>query len=167
MRAVGLLGNASIAIAATVLSLMAIPGAEAQQSRVMPLAQVKAIMQQTRSNWLSFRNYGGRQLIYFSHIISWHCGISEIRYSINSTALDRRFPVPKCNPALPNNIASGDKIYLDLPPASARTVSVQIVYEDGSSSDIFTYQPCAGAGEATCAALVEETPGGGSAAGAE
>ncbi len=134
---------------------------EAQQSRIMPLAQVKSILNTTRTSWLAFREYGGRQLVYFTQIISWHCGIAQIRYSTNGVELNERFPVPKCNPLLPNNIGTDDKIYLQFPPASVKTVAVQIIYDDESASDIHIFGPCPGAGGATCAQLVETRDGAG------
>lgn len=127
----------------------------AQETRVMPLEQVKQILDVTRNSWIAFRNFDGRQLIYFTQIISWHCGIAKIRYSLNSGDLDKAFPVPKCNPLLPNNIGQDDKIHLQEALGTVDTISVQIVFDDQSASDIHTYGACPGAGETTCGQLLE------------
>ena len=136
-----------------------VPGS-AQQSRVMPLDQVKSILDATKDSWIAYRDFNGRQLIYFTQIVAWHCGIKDIRYSLNGTDLDQRFPVPACNELLPNNITSDDKIYLDMAPDSVSRLAVQLLFDDDSVSDIHVYQPCAGAGEATCGQRIETIPAG-------
>ena len=71
------------------------------------------------------------------------------------TALPRVFPLPECNPLLPNNIGQNDKIYLTEKLNSVTSVAVQIQFEDDSLTDIHIFQPCPGAGEATCAQRIE------------
>ena len=141
--------------------LIAVVPGHAQQSRVLPLEQVKTILDATRDSWIAFRDFNGRQLIYFTQIISWHCGLKEIRYALNCTDLGERFPVPACNELLPNNIGSDDKIYLDMAPGSVSRLAVQLVFDDDSVSDVHIYQPCAGAGEATCGQRIETQPAAG------
>ncbi|QRM53691.1 hypothetical protein [Sinorhizobium sp. BG8] len=109
-----------------------------------------------KSGWIQFRNYDGRQLIYFTALQTMHCRLSEIRYSINSDALDQRFPLAKCDPQLPFNLPSDDTadyIYISLKAGEAETVAVQAVWDDGSGSQIVVYKPCEGTGDATCAAI--------------
>jgi hypothetical protein len=149
--------------ARTLLSLAllaASPGsaAQAQASRELPVDQVKQILAQTLESWLAFRVYDGRNLIYFTHLATYHCALLEIRYSFNGTALDRRFPVPKCNPLLPFNVGADDTVYLEAREEDAKTVAVQLVYDDNSVSDVHVFQPCPGAGDATCAIVAETRP---------
>lgn len=54
----------------------------------------KQILPMTKENWIAFRNYDGKQLIYFTHLVVYRCGLSEIRYSFNSHALDSRLDMP-------------------------------------------------------------------------
>lgn len=108
------------------------------------------------TGWIQFRNYGDRQLVYFTALQTMHCRLSEIRYSINEDTLDKRFPLAKCNPRLPFNLPSDDTVeyvYLPLAPDEAKTIAVQAVWDDGSGSEIVVYKPCEGVGEATCAAI--------------
>src|SRR3954469_6379326 len=55
------------------------------------LAQGKQILEMTKGSWLSFRDYDGKVLLYFSHLLSYRPVIKEIRYSLNSEALDLTF----------------------------------------------------------------------------
>jgi len=138
--------------------------AEAQASRELPVDQVKQILAQTLDSWVAFRVYDGRTLLYFTHLATYHCALLEIRYSFNGTSLDRRFPVPKCNPLLPFNVGADDQLYLEVKAQEAETVAVQLVYDDNSVSDVQVFAPCPGAGDATCAMVAETRPADGSEA---
>jgi hypothetical protein len=107
--------------------------------------------------WVQFRNYDNRQLIYFTTLQSMHCRLKEIRYSINSDKLDKRFPLGACDAQQPFNLPvddpDGKYIYLSLKAGAARTVTIQVVWEDGAGSEIVTYRPCDEVGESTCARI--------------
>ncbi|MFC3073876.1 hypothetical protein [Shinella pollutisoli] len=109
-----------------------------------------------QTGWIQFRDFAGKQLVYFTALQTMHCRLSEVRYSINSDALDRRLPLGTCDPQLPFNLPADDTneyIYISLKPGEAETVAVQAVWDDGSGSEIVIYKPCENAGEATCAAI--------------
>jgi hypothetical protein len=109
-----------------------------------------------QTGWIQFRDFAGRQLVYFTALQTLHCRLSEVRYSINSDALDRRLPLAGCDPQLPFNLPADDAtdyIYISLKPDEAETIAVQAVWDDGSGSEIVVYKPCKNAGEATCAAI--------------
>jgi len=115
----------------------------------------KQILPITTADWLAFRNYDGRQLVYFTHLVVYRCGLSEIRYSINSDTLDQRFELSACDPQRPNEIPADELPFLALPLGSAQEVAVQIVYTDGETSEVLRYVPCDIDDEGTCAKLVE------------
>ena len=121
-----------------------------------PLAQLKVMAEAAKGQWVAFRNWDGKQLIYFTIVVTYHCGLAEIRYSLNGAGLGERWPVPACNPQMPFNVdAQKDKIYLALEPGSVSAVSLQLVYADGTQSPVRTYHPCENAGEATCGVLAQ------------
>ena len=110
------------------------------------------------TGWVQFRNFNGRQLVYFTALQTLHCRLTEIRYSVNSTLLDKTFALVPCNPALPLSLPPdarlGD-IAVQLPPGSAEMVAVQVTWEDGSTSDMALYRPCSNVGDQTCAQLLQ------------
>jgi hypothetical protein len=124
-----------------------------------PVEVYQAMLEANRaSGWVQFREYDGRQLVYFTPLQTMHCRLSEIRYSINSDALDRTFPLVECVPALPFSLpgdAGLEDIAISLSPGEARTVTVQVVWSDGAESEIVTYGPCEGVGDSTCARIAE------------
>lgn len=102
--------------------------------------QERQILELTKANWVAFRNFNGQQLVYFTHLEAWRCGISAVRYSINSDALDRAWTLQPCDPQNPNAITT-DRPYIELPLNTAQSVSVQLTYADGTVSDIARYTP--------------------------
>lgn len=133
-------------------------GDEEEYKPVLPdVAIYKAMLDANKSSgWIQFRTYDARQLIYFTALQTMHCRLSEIRYSINSDALDKRFPLAACNPQIPFNLPADDTsnyIYLEFPADAVKTVTIQAVWDDGAGSEIVVYKPCDGVGDATCAAI--------------
>ncbi|KRB96123.1 hypothetical protein ASE23_20125 [Rhizobium sp. Root73] len=125
---------------------------------VLPdVAIYKAMLDANKTTgWIQFRNYDDKQLIYFTALQTMHCRLSEIRYSVNSDALDKRFPLGKCNPQIPFNLpdsSTNEYIYISLPAGEAKTLAIQAVWDDGAGSEIVVYKPCEGVGDATCAAI--------------
>ncbi|MBX9456944.1 MAG: hypothetical protein KL863_13445 [Rhizobium sp.] len=120
------------------------------------MAMYKAMLDANKQpGWVQFREFSGRQLIYFTALQTMRCRLSEVRYSVNSDVLDKRFPLGKCDPQQPFNIPDeGDNpnkwILIEFPSGSVKTISVQAVWADGSGSEIVTYRPCDNVGESTC-----------------
>lgn len=144
------------ALLASVAVLISAGHSTAQdKSRIPPMAVYQAMLSANKeTGWAQFRNYNGEQWIYFTTLQTLHCRLAEIRYSVNSEALDKTFPLVDCNPqnpmALPPD-AGVDNIAIRLPPGTANTIAVQVVWEDGSASEIAVYEPCEDVSEQTCA----------------
>jgi len=116
----------------------------------------KQILPMTKDSWVAFRDYDGRQFIYFTQLLVYRCGLAEIRFSIDGDDLAERFPLPPCDPERPNEIdAEKYPPYLTLPLGSASEIAVQVVYSDGEESEVHRYVPCENAGDSTCTVLVE------------
>jgi len=125
------------------------------KSRIAPMSLYKAMFDgNLQSGLVQFRNYNGKQLIYFTALQTMHCRLKEIRYSVNSDALDKRFDIVKCNPqnpfALPPKTGLKD-VLISLAPGTAKSVAVQVLWEDGSESVVAKYEPCKDVGDQTCA----------------
>ena len=132
----------------------------AEKTRVPPVSTYKAMLEVNKEKgWVQFRNYGGKQLIYFTPLQTMHCRLKTIRYSINSKALDKEFGLVPCNPQLPFSLppdVGTDKLLISLPIGGATTLAVQVVWENGEESEVVVYEPCKDVGEQTCAWPLEE-----------
>lgn len=135
------------------------PAAAQDKSRVPAVAIYQAMLQANKEpGWVQFRNYGGAQWIYFTALQTLHCRLKEIRYSINSKDLDKRFKLVKCNPQNPFAVPSDagvEDIAIRLAKGTADTIAVQVIWEDDAESAVAVYEPCKDVGEQSCAWPVE------------
>lgn len=99
------------------------------------LGQEKKILEMTSSNWVSFRDFNGQQLIYFTHLEVYRCGISEVRYSLNTDRLDREWKLADCDPKKPHALPEDYLPYLTLPLGTAQSIVVQLTFIDGTKSN--------------------------------
>lgn len=137
------------------LAVLPFSAAKAQDTPI-PLATVKQAINATKANWIAFRNYDGQQLLYLTQLLTWKCGLREIRYGLNSSHLGDVWPLPVCNPQTPYQLDPNyDHIYVNYPLDSLKFVSVQVVFADGATTDVMTYTPCDVANEVSCAALIQ------------
>ncbi len=97
------------------------------------VGQEPKILDLTRGSWAYFRDYNGRQLIYFTHLEVYRCGISQVRYSLNSKALDKVWTLQPCDPNAPQKITT-DTPYIALPLGTAASIAVQLTFNDGTKS---------------------------------
>ncbi len=110
-------------------------GAAAMAQGFTSAAEVKPILQATKANWVALRDYDGNDLLYFTHLESWRCGLTEVRFSINSGAATQVRAMEPCyeGTAQPNALKlDGHLPYIVLPQGMTKTVAIVVVYDDGS-----------------------------------
>lgn len=154
----GRLAN-GLCVMALVIGLAPVQVAAQDKPTLPPVAVYHAMLDANRQGgWVQFRNYDGHQWVYFTALQTMHCRLSQIRYSINSQALDAQFPLVDCNPqnpfALPPD-AGVEEIALRLPAGTAQSIAVQVVWDDGRESEIAVYEPCSNVGEQSCASPID------------
>ncbi len=119
-----------------VLMLAVLLGWQASPAAAQGLmGQEPKILDMTRGSWAYFRDYNGRQLVYFTHLEAYRCGIAAVRYSLNTDALDKDWALQPCDPKKPHNITT-DKPYIALPLGTAKSIAVQLTFNDGSKSKV-------------------------------
>ncbi|HSP44686.1 MAG TPA: DUF4062 domain-containing protein [Chthoniobacterales bacterium] len=91
------------------------------------LAQTKMALNMTAGSWLSFRDYDGKVLLYFSHLVSYKQVIKEIRYSLNSEKVDQIYK--------PMSIQGQELPFIYVPEATD-FACVQVAFTDGSISSV-------------------------------
>ena len=97
----------------------------------------KKLVGQLWTAWISFREYNGL-LVYFTHLVSYRCGIKEVRYGLEDGPLDEVWPMPECNPNNPHAIPNDAKIYRNI-PETTKAMRVQVTYYDGTKSEVKTF----------------------------
>ncbi|MEQ8877276.1 MAG: hypothetical protein RIC49_12780 [Phycisphaerales bacterium] len=94
--------------------------------------EVKPILQATKGNWVAVREYEGQDLVYVTHLLSWRCGMHQLRYAINDGAM-QVWPMPPCLTATaqPNAIRTEDGLpYQVFGLGQVQSVSVEILFDD-------------------------------------
>ena len=94
-------------------------------------AQAKMSLNMVSGSWLSFRDFQGKTLLYFTTLMSYRPAIKEVRYSLNSEALDQTFKFKPTN----TMFEVGDDLYLTV-PGNTQYANVQLTYKDGTKSPI-------------------------------
>ncbi len=94
----------------------------------------RQILEMTGGSWIEFRVFNGL-LLYYTHLVSYRCAIKELRIGIDNPVPDKLIALPPCDLKNPNNIPNGAEVLLKVPVKTA-SASVQVVYADGSVSEV-------------------------------
>jgi len=97
-------------------------------------AEVRPILEMTRGSWVALRKWEGKELLYFTHLENWRCGMAEVRFSVNSGAAGRVWEMPPCQhgTAQPNAIPADRLPFTELPADLVETVTVVVAFDDGT-----------------------------------
>ncbi|RYH09989.1 hypothetical protein [Tropicimonas sp. IMCC6043] len=101
-------------------------------------AEVKPILGMQKDRWLAVREYDGRDLLYFTALLSWRCGLAAIHYGLNGAAADEPLPMEDCHEgtSAPNALSGDDPaIYIEAPLGSIQSVRLRVTYDDGIEED--------------------------------
>ena len=94
--------------------------------------EVRPILTATRDSWVAVRTFDGQDLLYFTNLLAWRCGLSQITYRING-APPAELVMEPCHTDEPApNAMKMDvlKPYIELPPGTVETVHVDLLYDD-------------------------------------
>lgn len=95
------------------------------------LAQGKMMLNATAGSWLMFRDFDGKVLLYFTQLMSFRPVISEIKYSLDSDALDKSFAFKPTE-----KMYEVDGIPYIAVPKETQSANVQVTYRDGTKSAV-------------------------------
>ncbi|SHH69746.1 hypothetical protein [Cognatishimia maritima] len=123
--------GASLALATSLIAQERQAEDQTPTGKFLTAVEVKPILGATQANWIAVREWEGQDLLYFTHLLSWRCGIYEIRYSINEEA-PQLWPFPECDPDTytVGVIPEGTAIYAEMPLRSVDTVTIELLYDD-------------------------------------
>lgn len=125
-----------------VLALSLAPVGAQAQAAFTTAAEVQPILTMTKGNWVAVREYDGNDLLYFTHLESWRCGLDGVMYGINSDVADQVWEQEACyeDEAAPNTMKMENGLpFVTLELGSVETLIVEITYDDGTT-DTATYE---------------------------
>ncbi len=110
----------------------------AATAQMVDAAQIRPILDATKYNWVAVREWEGQDLVYFTHLLTWRCGLTKIQYSINSVAVDMNWAFVPCDETSSNPMALSDeqKIYGNFALNSVQSITVKITYDDGGQDTV-------------------------------
>lgn len=98
--------------------------------------EVRPILDATRDGWVTVREYDGKDLLYFTHLLAWRCGLDQILYTVNGGG-ERPFDAEPCyeGEPQPNAIKAEGKLpYLAFESKTIDIVTIRLVYDDGGEA---------------------------------
>ncbi|MAQ82109.1 hypothetical protein [Psychromarinibacter halotolerans] len=110
----------------------AVFGVAPAQAQFDSAEQVKPILKMIKPQWVSLREYEGQDLLYFTMLEVYRCGIDQIRYVINE-GKPAVWETPPCE---------GDEAFSDIPAdrlpfttfplKSVEKLRIELTYDDGT-----------------------------------
>lgn len=97
-------------------------------------AEVKPILMLTKGNWVAVREFNGQDLLYFTHLEAWRCGLDQVRYFVNEgKPLMREMEPCYEDTPTPNALKlEGHLPYNTHELGSIETVTVEVTFDDGT-----------------------------------
>ena len=105
-------------------------------SAALVVAETRYTLENVIRSWIGFRLYDGKLFLYFTPLVGAKNAFREIRYSVDDETLSQRvhFTPDWSGPGAPR-IADDDETSTTI-SVSAKFVAVQLVYADGSESEM-------------------------------
>lgn len=72
------------------------PDDQTPSGKFTTAAEVGPILEMTKDSWAAVREYDGQDLVYFSHVLGWRCGLKAAKFSINDGPLED-LEMPECH----------------------------------------------------------------------
>ncbi|MDG1529915.1 MAG: hypothetical protein P8Q99_01050 [Paracoccaceae bacterium] len=104
--------------------------------KFLTATEIKPILGATQSSWVALREWDGQDLLYFTHLEAWRCGLHAVYYTMNDGD-EQRWEMEPCylNTAQPNAIkAEGRFPYTNFALGSAQKVRIRVLYDDNSEA---------------------------------
>lgn len=117
---------------------LALAAGAAQAQGFTTAAEVRPILEATRANWVAVREFDGQDLLYFTHLVAWRCGLNRVTFGINGAEPAMEWVMEPCyeGTAQPNAIkAEGVQPYVALPLGIVQSVAVVVELDDGTRLD--------------------------------
>ncbi len=130
-------GAAPAAIAAQAVR---VPEPQVPTGLFTTATEVRPIVDATSASWVAVRLYEGQDLLYFTQLLSWRCGLWDIHYGLNGAAPTERFDMEPCHDdsLTPNAMTDVEHFlpYVTLPPDSIQSVTVEVTYDNGARQSV-------------------------------
>lgn len=133
-RLTGIITAAVLAASAAFADAPRVAEDQTPTGKFLTATEARPIIEATKGSWIAVREYDGQDLLYFTHLLSWRCGLYEIKFGLNGGE-KQVFAMPDCMPDNPNATPPDATIYLTYPLGSIETVEIELLYDDLGTSN--------------------------------
>lgn len=119
----------------TVAGLAALMPLPALAQDYTSAAEVKPILMAIQPQWVAVREFDGKDIVYFTTLMAWRCGIEQIAWGINGAAPETVMPMEPCHEgeAAPNALKMETVLpYAEAPLGSVSSISLKVTFDDGT-----------------------------------
>lgn len=99
-------------------------------------AEVKPILTMTKPQWIAVREYDGQDLLYFTNLLAWRCGVEGVSYGVNGAPARTALVFEPCydGEAQPNALKMDQGVlpFVTADLSSIKTITVSVTFDDGS-----------------------------------
>ena len=128
---------AAVADAAPGLAPLRAPEPQLPTGQFTTAVEIRPILDMMRPQWIGLREFEGEDLLYFTNLASWRCGLWDISYGINGAPAETPLLLEPCHDgtAQPNALTDpvGYAVFFAFPLQSIERVDVEITYDDGTT----------------------------------
>lgn len=98
-------------------------------------AEVKPIVQATKGSWIAVRPWEGQDLLYFTNLLSWRCGLDQITYAVNGgEEIVLEHEPCYIDEGAPNALKVESIMpYVSFEADSIQSITIGVFYDDGTS----------------------------------
>ncbi len=98
----------------------------------------RRILEATSTSWLSFRDYDGSVLLYFTHLLSYRGALSKIEYGLNQESPHQNFEFPPWDKPGIAMIDGSFPMFLTV-PGNTTFATVRLTYKNGDTSQVMRF----------------------------
>jgi hypothetical protein len=110
-----------------------LPDDQTSLGKFTTAGEVGPILEMTKTHWAAVREYDGQDLVYFTHVLSWRCGLKSAKFSINDAPL-QDLELPDCHMKFiqPNVLIDEEPLlaYRRYDLGSVKSVRVDVLLDD-------------------------------------
>lgn len=96
------------------------------------------LLEMTSTSWLSFRDFNGNTLVYFTHLLGYRGALSKIEYGIDTPTPNKELKFTPWDKAGYATLDENQTMYLKI-PANTQYATVQLTYKNGDKSEILQF----------------------------
>lgn len=105
------------------------------QAQFLTAEEVRPILAATQGNWVGVRVWDGQDLLYFTHLMTFRCGLDGILYGVNGETPSTLFEMEPCHEGTPSPFSFDPVLFpphVNFPVGSVHSVTIMLKYDDGS-----------------------------------